>query len=253
MSSEPFISRWSKRKQAARTAEQAPETAVSKAEPRAFDATPETATPEQASGCGAPPETELSAEEIAKLPSLEDLTPDTDISMFLRKGVPEPLRNAALRRMWSLDPKVRDFVCEAREYAYDWNTPGGVPGSGPLPLTDDVARMVARIVGGDASAPALPEVETGNAANAHSKDREQPSLANAGASDTNAAAPDQNPALVTEAETPCRAADQASALAPPLSPAVAKNCEHAAATSRPRADEPAKPSSARRHGGAMPL
>ena len=38
--------------------------------------------------------------------------------------------------MWALDPKIRDYVGEARDYAYDWNTPGGVPGSGPVPWQD---------------------------------------------------------------------------------------------------------------------
>ena len=59
---------------------------------------------------------------------MDELTPETDITVFLRKGVPEFLKNAALRRMWSLDPAIRDYVSEAREYAYDWNVPGGVPG-----------------------------------------------------------------------------------------------------------------------------
>ena len=49
--------------------------------------------------------------------------------------------------MWSLDPAIRDYVGEAREYAYDWNVPGGVPGNGPLLPTDDVGAMLGRIFG----------------------------------------------------------------------------------------------------------
>src|SRR3546814_8539167 len=45
-----------------------------------------------------------------------------------------------------LDPAIRDFVGHARDYAYDWNTPGGVPGSGAL-QPEDVAAMVRRIFG----------------------------------------------------------------------------------------------------------
>ena len=51
----------------------------------------------------------------------------TDITGFLRKGVPEHLRNAALRKSWALDPAIRNYVNPALDYAYDWNTPGGVP------------------------------------------------------------------------------------------------------------------------------
>jgi Protein of unknown function (DUF3306) len=153
MSSEPFFSRWSKRKQAARAAEPPPEDAPPpQSDSVAPDGSPEAAAPLRANEGAALAETGITAEEIAALPSLEELTAETDMSGFLRKGVPEPLRNAALRRMWSLDPKIRDFVCEAREYAYDWNTPGGVPGTGELGAGIDVARMVSQIMGAGESA-----------------------------------------------------------------------------------------------------
>lgn len=82
---------------------------------------------------------------LLELPSLDTLTSETDLTPFLRSGVPSALRNAALRRMWSVDPSIRDFVSEAREYAYDWNTPGGVPGLGPLLPSDDVKAMLGRL------------------------------------------------------------------------------------------------------------
>ncbi len=94
---------------------------------------------------------------LADLPSLDTLTPDTDLTPFLRTGVPAALRNAALRRMWSLDPSIRDFVSEAREYAYDWNTPGGVPGMGPLLPGDDVKAMLGRLFRDPAEATPEPE------------------------------------------------------------------------------------------------
>lgn len=232
--SETFLSRWSRRKQEVRTSEPAPEGAV----PAGDAASEPEAQTAVADGRGEEPTApaELSADEIAALPSLEDLTPETDISVFLRKGVPESLRNAALRRMWVLDPKIRDFVCEAREYAYDWNTPGGVPGSGPLPTTEEVLRMAARIVGGGADEAAQP---TGDRAKDVVQDREQPS------SRTEASH------IVADAPQPVDgAADFTKTPPPSLSTEFG---EAGAAATRGRADEPPGPLSRRRHGGAIPL
>jgi Protein of unknown function (DUF3306) len=138
--SDSFLARWSRRKQDARRIERAPEPAEG--------ATP--ATPDnEAQGAPAAVEEEaaLTPEEIAELPKIEEITVETDISAFLRRGVPEALRNAALRRMWSLDPAIRDFVGEARDYSYDWNTPGGVPGSGELLPGQDVEAMLRGVFG----------------------------------------------------------------------------------------------------------
>ena len=85
--------------------------------------------------------------DLSSLPKLEELTGSTDITAFLRKGVPEHLRNAALRKSWALDPAIRNYVNPALEYAYDWNTPGGVPGGGELGAGIDVARLVSQIMG----------------------------------------------------------------------------------------------------------
>ena len=95
--------------------------------------------------------------DLSSLPSLEELTSETDITAFLRKGVPEHLRNAALRKSWALDPAIRNYVNPALEYAYDWNTPGGVPGSSELGAGIDIARMVTQIMG-TGEAPAEPPV-----------------------------------------------------------------------------------------------
>ncbi|MBX9757577.1 MAG: DUF3306 domain-containing protein, partial [Beijerinckiaceae bacterium] len=73
----------------------------------------------------------------------EDIGAQTNIADFMRKEVPAALRNAALRRAWSTDPAIRDYVNPAREYAYDWNTPGGVPGNGPLQEGFEALRQVA--------------------------------------------------------------------------------------------------------------
>src|SRR3954470_23247721 len=127
-----FLARWSQRKQEAKQpAQEAPVAdAAIAAEP--------------APGPATEPEPEF---DLSSLPSLEALTAETDITAFLRKGVPEQLRNAALRKSWALDPAIRNYVNPALDYAYDWNTPGGVPGSGEIGPGVDVARMVSQIMG----------------------------------------------------------------------------------------------------------
>jgi hypothetical protein len=84
----------------------------------------------------------LSEEELAALPRVEDLTEGSDIRPFLRVGVPRQLRNAALRRMWMLTPAIRDYRDPAVDYAWDWNTPGGVPGDGAAPSPERAAEML---------------------------------------------------------------------------------------------------------------
>src|SRR6266704_2247630 len=102
--------------------------------------------------------------DLSSLPKLEDMTATTDITAFLRKGVPEHLRNAALRKSWALDPAIRNYVNPALEYAYDWNTSGGVPGSSEIGAGMDVARLVSQIMGsaGSAVEPPVPAVDPGN-------------------------------------------------------------------------------------------
>ena len=102
--------------------------------------------------------------DLSSLPKLEDMTATTDITAFLRKGVPEHLRNAALRKSWALDPAIRNYVNPALDYAYDWNTPGGVPGSSEIGSGMDVARLVLQIMGSGESAvePPAPAVAPGN-------------------------------------------------------------------------------------------
>jgi hypothetical protein len=253
MSTDGFLSRWSRRKQEARNTEPLRSDPVPpQAEPGAPATTPETALPSAGVPVSAS-EQQSEADLIARLPSLDELTADMDLSVFLQEGVPEVLRKAALRRMWSLDPKIRDYVSEAREYAYDWNTPGGVPGLAPLPASEEIARMAARIVGGgEADGPCAgpnlsPDVV------ARSQGREQLSLPNPEEVATDPASPGDDPlasgndALLSRAPgtpqtpaapafadvTPARAAEPA---------ATSTDVESPAAAARPR-----------RHGGAIPV
>ena len=129
-----FLARWSQRKQDARNPEPKPEA------PENENAAP--------AGLPAPQSDDVTPEfDLSTLPKLEELTGSSDITAFLRKGVPEHLRNAALRKSWALDPAIRNYVSPALEYAYDWNAPGGVPGGGELGAGVDVARLVSQIMG----------------------------------------------------------------------------------------------------------
>ena len=60
------------------------------------------------------------------------ITAVTDIRAFLAPGVPTELARAALRRAWSADPAIRDFVGLA-ENAWDFTDPTAMPGFGALP------------------------------------------------------------------------------------------------------------------------
>jgi hypothetical protein len=128
-----FLGRWIRRKAEARDR---PEEPVDRAVDGASDAKPK----EQPAS---PAKADEPAFDLAKLPSLEEITAQTNVSDFMRREVPAALRNAALRRAWALDPAVRDYVNPAREYAYDWNVPGGVPGNGPLEAGYDALKQVA--------------------------------------------------------------------------------------------------------------
>ena len=151
MSDETFLSRWSRRKQQARQSKGAVD--GSAAGPTASGGR-NARDPVPVAGHSSAPgpeggeitETEITAEELARLPAIEELSAESDLAQFIRKGVPVALRNAALRRIWALDPKIRDYVGEARDYAYDWNAPGGVPGSGPL-AEHDIPGLLRRVIG----------------------------------------------------------------------------------------------------------
>ncbi len=123
---ESFLARWSNRKRAEA----------------------ETPAPEPAPEPPSPPleDDSISEEELAALPALEEFTPKTDIRPFLRKGVPQAMRKAALRRIWLLNPAIRDHNDPAVDYAWDWNTPGGVPGDGVGPSVERAAEMLRDLV-----------------------------------------------------------------------------------------------------------
>lgn len=113
------VLRWSRRKQAARESDA----------DRAAPEPPPSPRP-VADTAAAPPE-----EDSPPLPSIDDLAPGDDLTAFLRKSVPQQLRNAALRKMWSLDPAIRDHIGLA-ENSWDFNRPETIPGFGPIVAQD---------------------------------------------------------------------------------------------------------------------
>jgi len=82
--------------------------------------------------------------DLTKLPSLESIGADSDITAFFQPGVPSALRHAALRRAWSADPAIRDFIGPNENY-WDAAGPAGVPGFGGLDADFDVERAVAEL------------------------------------------------------------------------------------------------------------
>jgi hypothetical protein len=130
MSDDDFLSRWSRRKRAARSAEAEPDAAAQPAGGTAAEPDPQ---PAAAPAATEPPE---------PLPRVEDLTPDSDLAAFLREGVPRALRNAAMRKMWSLDPAVRDYIGPS-EYAWDFNQPGSMAGFGALGPGPSIAGLLS--------------------------------------------------------------------------------------------------------------
>ncbi len=124
---EPFLSRWSRMKRrAGSTSEPAPANAAEPAgPPQRPVASPdqETVTLEPATADQADARPPL---DLEKLPRVEELTAESDIAAFLDSRVPAALRNAALARIWTLDPTIRDFI-EVAENQWNWNVPGGAP------------------------------------------------------------------------------------------------------------------------------
>ena len=84
--------------------------------------------------------------DLTKLPPIDSITAETDIRAFLAPGVPPELTRAALRRAWTVDPAIRDFI-GLSENSWDFNAPDTIAGFGPLEMTDEMRRQVARFVG----------------------------------------------------------------------------------------------------------
>ncbi|MCW5730859.1 MAG: DUF3306 domain-containing protein [Alphaproteobacteria bacterium] len=116
-----FLTRWSRRKQAARAAAEAGE------------------PPAPAK----PAEQEEEPFDPASLPPVESLGPESDYAPFLHRKVPEALRQAALRRLWVTEPSVVNYQ-PLVDYAWDFTAPG----YGALAPGDDVADLARQVLEG---------------------------------------------------------------------------------------------------------
>src|SRR5499426_973056 len=142
---ENFIARWSRRKREA--AEDAEATKSSAApEVAAEGAHPSEDQSDTALGRSDARRSPEAAFDPTKLPPIETITAESDITAFLAPGVPPELTRAALRRAWATDPKIRDFI-GLSENSWDFNAPGAMTGFGSLEMTDDLRQQIARMVG----------------------------------------------------------------------------------------------------------
>lgn len=134
-----FLSRWSRRKREAglrpEKGEEAPPASASEGEVNSGRPISSPAAP-----------SEIPEFDVSKLPPIDSISADTDISVFMQKGVPSALRDAALRRVWSADPAIRDFI-GPNENFWDAAGPDGIAGFGDLAPGFDVKRMVAELFG----------------------------------------------------------------------------------------------------------
>ncbi len=141
--SEKFLRRWSRRKRNAAGLSEAPEASETTL-PAAH------ATPPVPDHDAADRETDHKPFNLADLPPIESIDAKTDLSIFLQAGVPDELRLAALRRAWSADPSIRDYIGLV-ENGWDFNDPDGILGFGALPAGEDAARLLRRAIGAPAS------------------------------------------------------------------------------------------------------
>lgn len=116
-----LFSRWSARKAAVRRGETPPEPAdearaVADAPPPPHDTHAHAAVPQQASpGDPAPADDDMPA-----LPSIDELDAQSDYTVFLDEKVPEQLRRAALRKLWTSDPVLANLD-GLNDYDEDYN------------------------------------------------------------------------------------------------------------------------------------
>lgn len=207
-----FLGRWSRLKRS-----------ETKAEPEAAEIDPGPTTPEDVAPNQEAPDIEIAPED---LPKVEELTAESDISAFLQKGVPKALKAAALRRAWSLDPAIRDYVGPS-EYAWDFNNPSSIPGFGGGTTAGEIGRALRSLT--DVAKP--PESEPASAA---VPPAEEPTAAPSPTSDDIG---ETEKIAAPESTSPAHAEDEIAASARPAPPHEV---------------EPDARVAGRRHGGAIP-
>jgi Protein of unknown function (DUF3306) len=136
--SEEFLRRWSRLKR-----ESAAELAA-RSEDEAADAVPPLRDPNSAP-----------AIDPSSLPTIDSISAESTIGAFLRAGVPDDLMRAALRKAWTSDPTIRDFIGIA-ENQWDFNAEGAIAGFGSL-SAEEYARHLAALALRAAGSTAAPE------------------------------------------------------------------------------------------------
>jgi hypothetical protein len=136
---ENFLKRWSKRKLAERDRSK-DEHAANQQPPVEHDAS--AAEPPQIDGMVKASDETFG---LADLPPIDSIAANTDVTAFLRPGVPPDLTRAALRRAWTSDPAIRDFVGLV-ENGWDFNNPSAMAGFGAI-TADEVAQLASKIIG----------------------------------------------------------------------------------------------------------
>jgi hypothetical protein len=160
MSDDNFIGRWSRLKRETESEKRRPERSrqsppEARTEATAVPSAQLSAAPGEAHRVAAPPF------DPATLPPIDSIVAGTDIRAFLQKGVPVELTKAALRRVWTTDPAIRDFI-EVAENQWDFTDPASIPGFGPLQAGDEVRQLTSQAMGKlpEASQPVNPSGET---------------------------------------------------------------------------------------------
>src|SRR5262245_50532720 len=142
-----FIARWSRLKQQAAEEKKKPSSGIEAEDRR---------TPDADSKHPAEPVDTEPAFDPASLPPIESIVAGSDIRAFLQKGVPAALTKAALRRAWTTDPAIRDFI-EVAENQWDFTDPTAIPGFGPLPASDNLRQLVGQALGNLPDVPDAPD------------------------------------------------------------------------------------------------
>jgi hypothetical protein len=132
---ESFLARWSRRKRGA--------AAKTRGKPKPGKAVGDPAR--EAPAASLPPDEAQPLFDPASLPPIESIGAGSDIRAFLAAGVPADVTRAALRRAWSSDPAIRDFI-GLSENSWDFNASGGVPGFGSV-KAEDVCRLLEQAIG----------------------------------------------------------------------------------------------------------
>jgi hypothetical protein len=145
---ESFVTRWSRLKRESAEDKKCP------AKAETLEPLSRSANANQTPGAGnRPPQPEPRAVPTAvelfdpsTLPPIDSIAPGSDIRVFLQKGVPAELMKAALRRAWTTDPAIRDFIGIA-ENQWDFTDPTAIPGFGLLERSSDFSQCVAQAMG----------------------------------------------------------------------------------------------------------